>query len=219
VLQNDSDTAALAEARLGAGRGRSPLLYVNSGSGVGGGLIVEGAVYSGCGIGALEIGHVWVEHEPEPRTLEQVASGWAIAQAGRRAVEQSQDGPPGKHSFVLAELTAGDPARITCELVAQAALRGERPSIAIFERATRAMGRALAHAVTLLAPRRIVLGGGVSQTARSIWLDPIAEELQRWVFPSFRGTFDLVPAELGQQVVVHGALALAADAWRRLVSG
>jgi glucokinase len=219
VLQNDSDAAALAEARFGAGRGHSPLLYVNSGSGVGGGLVVEGAVYSGSGIGALEIGHLWVAESPTPKTLEQVASGWAIAQAGRTLIECTATRDHERSSRLLSEMTAGDPSRVTCELVAQAALRGDPRCHEIYRRATLAMGRALAHAATLLAPRRIVLGGGVAQSPLSLWLEPIAEEIERRVFPSFRGTFDLVPAALGQEVVVHGALALAADAWRRLVSG
>ncbi|MBX6312412.1 MAG: ROK family protein, partial [Isosphaeraceae bacterium] len=60
AIRNDADTAALAEARFGAGVGRSPILYVTIGSGIGGGLVIEGAIYRGSGGGAIEIGHLWV---------------------------------------------------------------------------------------------------------------------------------------------------------------
>ncbi len=59
-LQNDADTAALGEARFGAGVGFSPVLYVTIGSGIGGGLIVDGSIYRGNGAGAVEIGHLWI---------------------------------------------------------------------------------------------------------------------------------------------------------------
>ncbi len=75
------------------------------------------------------------------------------------------------------------------------------------------MAHALNQAVTLLAPRRIILGGGVSLIGEDLWFAPIREQLDLHVFPPFRGTFDLVPAALGEEVVVHGALALARDAW------
>ena len=213
VLQNDSDSATLAEYRFGAGRGLSPLLYVNSGSGVGGGLVVNGQIYSGSGLGAIEIGHLWIEDELVPTKLEDLASGWAIARAGREAVRNRNLSGRFQADSALWELAQGTPERVTGEMVASAALAGDSEAQQIFARATRAMGRALAHATTLLAPRRIVLGGGVSQTPAALWLDPIRAELAQRVFASFRDHYDLVPAELGQKVVVHGALALAADAW------
>lgn len=185
AVQNDSDTAALGEARFGAGVGLSPILYVNSGSGIGGGLIVDGRIYRGSGVGAIEIGHVWVEAPGGPIELEQVASGWAI---GRAAASWS-----------------------SAEAVANAAMLGELEAQDVLARATTALGHALAQAVTLLAPRRVVLGGGVSLMPEGLWLEPIRQALDSRVFPPFRGTFDVVTAALGEDVVVQGALALAHD--------
>lgn len=206
-LQNDADTAALGEARFGAGVGLSPILYVNSGSGIGGGLVVDGRIYRGAGHGALEIGHLWVDHpsrtegvENGVAELEDVASGWAIERRFRLRSREVDESRVVKVAEVVLQAQRGDSA--AAEILGEAAL---------------AMGRGLAHAVTLLAPRRIILGGGVSLMPAELWLEPICRELDDRVFPPFRGTYDVVAAALGEEVVVQGALALAVDAMPRAV--
>jgi glucokinase len=224
VVHNDSDSAALAEARFGAGAGLSPVLYVNSGSGVGGGLVIDGEIYRGQGSGAVEIGHLWIrqyapeDSNPEAATLEEIASGWAIARAARRHVEAFLD-RQWEAGRGIAKLSGGQIDRVTTRLVAEAASQGDYLARSILDRASSAMAQALAHAVTLLAPRRVILGGGVSLMDEALWLDPIRRELDGLVFPPLRGTFDVGPAALGEEVVVHGALALARDAWAMLASG
>lgn len=216
ILQNDSDTAALGEARFGAGKGLSPVLYVNSGSGIGGGLVIDGKIYAGSGHGAVEIGHLWmVDRDPNgyeagPLILERIASGWAIGEAGKELAELERERK--WESGSILGLAGGDPRRVTAALVAESARRDDGGSAtAILRRATFAMGSALAHAITLLGPRRVVLGGGVSLMDDDLWLNPIRKVVDERVFPPFRGTFDIVTASLGEEVVLHGALALAAD--------
>lgn len=228
VIQNDADTAALGEARFGAGRGLSPVLYVNSGSGIGGGLIVDGRIYRGSGGGAIEIGHLVASDGDPPAeehrvTVEDLASGWAIGERGRemarkdlpswrmRSLISSMRDMPGR----LLDLAGGDPARVDAGIVAESARMGNVQGKRVLEPAILAMSNALAHAITLLAPRRVVLGGGVSLMGDELWLGPIRERVEGRVFPPFRGTFDMVRAELGEVVVVHGALALARDAWEQ----
>lgn len=215
VLQNDADTAALGEARFGAGKGLSPVLYVNSGSGIGGGLIVDGRIYRGSGLGAMEIGHLRIDTDDcgnlAETTLEGIASGWAIGKMGRdRAQKHLRDG---HESHGLLHFAGGDPAKVTAQVVVQAARAApEGEAARILGMATEAMGKALAQAITLLAPRRVILGGGVSLMGDDLWLDPIRRAAEKRVFPPFRESFDMVTAELGEDVVVQGALALAADA-------
>src|SRR5262245_5040360 len=80
-LGNDADVAGLAEALFGAGKGLSPIFYITIGSGIGGGLIIDGEIYRGCGRGAAEIGHLCVAGlQGLPTILEHVASGWGMQQ-------------------------------------------------------------------------------------------------------------------------------------------
>jgi glucokinase len=212
-LHNDADTAALAEARFGAGVGFSPVLYVTVGSGIGGGLVIDGRIYRGAGAGALEIGHLWVvdrhSSDLDVLRLEDLASGWAIGRAARHYAERQL--AEGLYDWSVLEAAGGDPSRIDAALVARAARDGDAEAGFILRKAVTAMATALNQAVTLLAPHRIILGGGVSLIGKDLWFAPIREQLDTHAFPPFRGTFDLVPPALGEEVVVHGALALAAD--------
>lgn len=213
-LHNDADTAALAEARFGAGRGYSPLLYITVGSGIGGGLVIDGGIYRGAGAGAVEIGHLWVvdrtSSDLDVLRLEDVASGWAIGHTARQYAERLIS--EGRADWPVLVLAGGDPAHINAGLVAQAARQGDREAEFILQKAVSAMATALNQAITLIAPHRIVLGGGVSLIGEDLWYGPIRSQLDTQVFPPFRGTFDIVPPSLGEEVVVHGAIALAADA-------
>src|SRR5438552_7096251 len=97
VLGNDADVAGLGEALFGAGKGLSPIFYVTIGSGIGGGFILDGEIYRGCGRGAAEIGHlrVWTPSkndtdEWESGPLEDFASGWGIGQHARMRLTQAK---------------------------------------------------------------------------------------------------------------------------------
>jgi glucokinase len=118
----------------------------------------------------------------------------------------------GQAAGPLSKLVSGDPSRVTAAVVAQAAGFDDPEAREILVGATEAMAWALAHVVTLLNPRRIILGGGVSLMGDALWFEPIRQRLRERVFPPFRDSFDLVPPRLGEEVVVHGALALARDA-------
>jgi glucokinase len=213
-LHNDADTAALGEARFGAGVGYSPVLYVTVGSGIGGGLVIGGKIYRGAGAGALEIGHLWVvdrsSSDLDVVKLEDVASGWSIGRAARRYAERQI--AEGRNDWRVVELAGGDLERIDAVLVARAAAEGDQEASYLLRTAVNAMAVALNQAVTLVAPHRIILGGGVSLIGEPLWYHPIRSLLNTYVFPAFRGTFDVVAPALGEEVVVHGALALAQDA-------
>ncbi len=238
VLGNDADLAALAEARLGAGRGKNPVLYLTVGTGIGGGLVIEGKVYKGAGRGAVEIGHLRPGlHADRPdATVESLASGWGIATAAqsrlfepvshrikairatspvaadavrRRLIEEEES-----EETAAADLLARcdrDPELLTAKIVSDAAREGNTIASEVLRDAWQALGWAIAQSITLLAPEAIVVGGGVTLMGEDRWLAPVCEEVERYVFPPFRGAYRILPALLGEQMVVLGALCLVRD--------
>jgi glucokinase len=221
VLGNDADVAGLAEALFGAGKGLSPIFYITIGSGIGGGLIINGEIYRGCGSGAAEIGHLYVSPNPMlaklpdypytllPSTLENAASGWAIGRLARAWAAKMGLEPDSE----LWRLVCGQKDRITAYHVGQAAAHGDRFAQMILNVAWHHLAEALAQVIALLCPRRIVIGGGVSLMGENPLFEPLRNLVAARVFPPFAGCYDIVPAALGEIVVVHGALALARRRW------
>jgi glucokinase len=151
---------------------------------------------------------------PKPRImqLEEVASGWGIAREARERVARlsSQE----RTDWSVLQHVGGDPQAITAEIVAQAASAGDAQAEAILDQARQALAYALRQAIALLAPRRIILGGGVALIGEAGWFQPVRRLVDAEVFPPFRGSYEIVPAALGEEVVVHGALVLAYEAAR-----
>lgn len=242
TLQNDADSAALAESRYGSGRGFDPCLYLTVGSGIGGGLVIGGRIFRGSGAGALEIGHLRPGQLPlhlplGGETVEAIASGFGITERARRAIQNDDASRADRHSqfaspipqatgvdpefparresgrrrsALLLELAGGDVDRLSTALVAQAAAAGDPLSRHLLADATQAIGWAIAQAITLINPARIVVGGGVSLMGEELFFAPVRRACDQFVFPPFRGIADIVPAQLGEEVVVHGAVAVAA---------
>ena len=207
VLGNDADVAGLAEALFGAGEGLSPILYMTIGSGIGGGLVLDGEILRGTGRGAAEIGHLKVR---DPRTtdgrletLENIASGWAIGRYARECVAND----PAAGALLVNR--AGSADRITAQTVGELVTVGDPLAVRVMGTALDALADAICAAVVLVCPRRVVVGGGVPLIGERYFFEPLRERIANRVFPPFAGLTDVVPAELGEAVVVHGALALA----------
>lgn len=185
LVRNDADTAALGEATAGAGVGIDPLAYITVGSGIGGGLILGGSIHLGAGRGAMEIGHLWVPDPDNPgklQELELLASGWSIQRrSGRNSVQAA----------------------------AEAAGQGDEKAAFAIRTAAESVGLALSHVVHLVAPQRIILGGGVSLLPDAIWGNIVRKSLENHTMAAFAGMTDVVPAALGESVVVVGAVRLA----------
>jgi glucokinase len=207
VLGNDADVAGLAEALFGAGKGLSPVFYITVGSGIGGGLIINGEIYRGCGRGGAEIGHLRVPVQSNGGfwrvTLEDAASGWGIEDEARN---QSIDADWAKQVLFLAK---GRRDQITARHVAEAAAQGDPFAQRILERARETLAEGMCQVVALVCPRRFVIGGGISLMGEELFLRPLRALVAERVFGPFAGCYDIVSAQLGEEVVVHGALVLA----------
>ena len=208
VIANDTNAAGWAEYCCGAGQGTRTFCYMNIGSGIGGALVVDGKLHDGQGFGAAEIGHTyvpdWTAAGPgAPEKLENLCSGWRI-EARIRAWDDLEAGTP------LWGLCGGAPDTLDCALLGEAARRGDARAIAEIDRVADSVGIALANVLTLVHPERIAMGGGVSLLG-DVLLEPIRERVARRVFGPFRGRYRIVPCALAEDVVLAGALLLAAE--------
>jgi glucokinase len=210
------------------------VLFVTVGTGIGGGLAIDGNIYRGNGIAAVEVGHLrpGLDADRPNQTVEAIASGPGIVATARREVEQAIDdslvSPPsprpspggrGRSHASLRQRAAADDLlrrcggeidRLTAKIVAEAAATGNHIARRALADACQTLGWALAQAVTLLSPDVIVIGGGVSLMGEELFFAPLRDQVARYVFGPLHDSLCIVPAELGEAVVVHGALALAA---------
>lgn len=213
-IENDSNLAGLGEARFGAGKGKKVVVYSNIGSGIGGALAINGELYLGGGRGAvLEIGHLrpGLDAESAEQTVESMASGWGIEEQLKARLRSNTAGEEDSRDHLI-NLCDGDLNRLTGKIVVEAVVDGNRVAEFILNQAIRTYGWALAQTVTLLAPDVIVIGGGIAQIGEARFLAPLRLEVERYVIPPLRGCYEIIPAALGEEVVVHGAIAMAADA-------
>jgi glucokinase len=210
-LENDANLFALGEHWLGAGVGHPQMLGITLGTGVGGGLILNGSLWSGASGTSGEIGHMTVD--PEGRKchcgnrgcLETMASGfWAVAWV------KEQMGK-GAGSW-LRELYETDPEALTGETLVVAALQRDSLALKAFERVGRSLGQAIAAAVHLLGLSRVVIGGRFAR-AWEVFELYLKEELYRRLTLFPREALSVVPAELGDDAGIIGAAKLA---WHNL---
>jgi glucokinase len=202
VIQNDASLAGYAEAVLGAGRGCRRIFYITIGSGIGGGLITDGIIDEGQGLGAAEIGHTWILN-PDTREmdkLEHVCSGWSI---GQRAQDAVLSGEPS----ILNDLCDDNAETITAQTVYQAAEQHDILATAIIEETTTALAVAIGNVINLLHPKRIVIGGGVSMMGPLFWV-PLKKKVQHYVMKPFLNRYEIVSASLREEVVIIGATFL-----------
>jgi glucokinase len=197
VICNDADVGGVAEALFGAGKGLSPVFYMTIGSGIGGGLIIDGEIYRGVGRGAGEVGHLSIRGED---ILEAFASGWGIQNRANRLAAADP-----RYAALKARV-GGD---LTTRDLAAAARAGDPAAAELIGVAVEALAEAVDGVIRLLCPRRIVMGGGVTLMGEDLFFAPLRAAVADRVFPPFAGLTDIVPAALGEEVVVHGALALA----------
>ncbi len=199
VVENDANAAALGESHLGAGVGFNPVFYITLGSGVGGGLVVDGAIYHGAKPGEAEIGHVRLDRQGA--TVESRCSGWAVDERIRTLQHTAPQsllaklvvaaGPGGEARHLPAALRLGDPG--ARRLIQETSLD---------------LGFGLSHVVHLLHPEVIVLGGGLSLIGDA-WRNAVSAALRGFIMEAFAPGPAVRLAGLGEDAVPVGALLLA----------
>ncbi len=198
-VENDANAAALAEALHGAGRGYSTVFYVQIGTGVGGGLVVDGRLYHSAAPGEMEIGHVRLDREST--TVEDMCSGRMID----RHIREMVDYHPETVLARLARETAdGGDARLLVPALAEGCWLAEEMLTTTMEYLAFALG----HVVQLLHPEIIVFGGGLALIGEPL-RERLARALPQWVMTAFQPGPRVALSELKEDAVPVGALALA----------
>ncbi len=210
VVENDANAAAWAEWRFGAGQGESRLVCVTLGTGIGGGIVIDGQVYRGRHGLAGEFGHMVIVpdgHRCECGNrgcLEQYASGNVL---GREARELARAGSP--VTVPLMERVGGDVEALVGPLITEAAQDGDSCAMELFEEVGRWLGIGLANLAAALDPGVFVIGGGVSD-AGELLLRPARESFRRTLTGrGFRPEPQIVVAHLGPEAGLVGAADLA----------
>ncbi|HEV7333886.1 MAG TPA: ROK family protein [Flavisolibacter sp.] len=196
-IDNDANVAALGEATYGAGRDYRHVLYITLGSGVGGGLVVNRQIYYGAIPGEVEIGHIRMDRKGT--TLESLCSGWAVDNKIRGAVAANPQG-------ILAQRVKGikQPEAVFLKEAIEA---GDDTARQIFEQTTEDFAFGLSHAIHLLHPEVVVLGGGLSLMGDMLQ-QSVEKKLPNYLMKAFAPGPPVKLAELREKAVPLGCLAL-----------
>ena len=203
TLDNDANCATYGEWWLGAGRGTQSLVGFTLGTGIGGGIVLNGEIYHGCSDVAGEIGHMTIDSNGRKckcgnyGCLEQYASGPAIA---LRAVEGIEAGA----ESLLEEMVNGRLDDITAATVYEAAVQGDPYATEVMKDTARFLGSGVASIVNILNPQMVVIAGGVTRAGDHLFV-PLIAEVRRRAFRSAQECCRIVPAELPGTAGVVGA--------------
>jgi glucokinase len=213
VVDNDANTAAFAELKLGAARGWKDAIVVTLGTGIGGGAIVNGAILRGAHGFAAEFGHFQVDPAGpwcacgERGHWESIASGTALGRMAREAAEV------GRAPAVLAA-AGGDATAITGIHVSEAARTGARDALDLVDRFAFNVAVGLAGLANILDPGVIAIGGGIVKDG-DLFLGPIRRHFLAHIEGAeYRAVPDVVAAQVGERAGVVGAGLLALETHR-----
>ena len=200
---NDANVAALGEQWRGGGRGFDNIVMVTLGTGVGGGVILEGKILTGHNGAAGEIGHMHVEDGEELNCncggcgcLEQYASATGVVRLANRYIAKNSEST--KMTEFGEDITAKD--------VFDLAKEGDKGAVAVVEQMSTYLGKAMASIATVVNPQAFIIGGGVSKAGQYL-IDAIADVYVKYAFPACREA-KIALAELGNDAGIYGAAAL-----------
>lgn len=211
ALENDADASALGEASWGAGKGKSRLIYVTIGTGIGGGIILDGQIYRGADMSHPEIGHHVIE-----------TSG-PLCSCGFHGCWESLATGPALAAWFKVHTTKdqGYPAKVTAKQICELAQQGDEFALQAVEHEAYYLGLGLANLINLFVPEMIVLGGSVMKSA-ALFLDGIRKVIRQGCrFVPFERT-ELALASLGENANLIGAARVwhhrYGQGWHRLTN-
>lgn len=204
TVDNDVNMGTWGEHQLGAGRGQSDMLGIFVGTGIGGGLVLNGELYHGRLMTAGEIGHEVIRADAPlgRRTLENVASRTAVVNLLTQLIQAN-------HKSLLVDLTGGDLTKIRSKVLAEALEKRDELTVSVVRQAATYVGIAAANAVTLLSLPCVVIGGGMASALGRPYLEWVREAFMERVFPRKLRKCRVVLTRLHDDAGVVGAALLA----------
>jgi glucokinase len=203
TLDNDAKCATYGEWWLGAGRGVAHLVGMTLGTGIGGGIVLNGELVHGASDSAGEIGHTTIEFTGRKckcgnyGCLEAYCSGPNIAARAREGIEAG-------YESILTELVGGELERITAATVYEAALRDDRYANEVMNETAKILGAGVANVINFLNPQAIVIAGGVTRAGEKLF-GPLRAEVRRRAFRSTYDACKILPAQLHDLAGMIGA--------------
>ena len=205
AIDNDANCATYGEWWIGAAKGGRNVIGVTIGTGIGGGMILNGELYHGSSDSAGEIGHTTIDQTGRRcgcgnyGCLEAYASGTAIAERAREALAYDQ-------ASILPDLVDGDVSKITAAIVYEAAARGDAVATEVVRDTARFLGTGLANLLNIFNPDVVVIAGGVTQAGEALF-GPLRAEIRRRAFKMAVDACRIVPGTLPGTAGVVGAVA------------
>jgi len=206
-LENDANLAAMGEMWLGSGKGKQNVVMVTLGTGVGGGIIVNGNVVRGSNGMGGEIGHIFSKDNGitcgcgKEGCLETIASATGIVRLGEEVIEEYVD------STILYDIKQ-QKGKIEAKDVFEAASNGDSYALSAVEESMKYLGIALSHIIHTNNPEVIVIGGGVSK-AGTFLLEQVQKQVKKYTLPRAYEAITFVVATLGNEAGVMGGAHLA----------
>lgn len=206
LIDNDVNLMALGEYKFGAGRGAKNLVCLTLGTGVGGGIIIDGKIYRGSSSVAGEIGHMPLKEEGLACNCgsfgcfeRYVGNKYIVAEIK----DKIKEGKP----TLIKRLVKGKLSSITPETISYAAKRGDRLAIAFWREIGKRIGIMLSGIINLLNPERIIIGGGIANAGKMLF-EAIRDAVDERALPISKRTVKIVKAKLGADAGIVGAAAL-----------
>jgi glucokinase len=205
-VDNDANVMALAESKFGAAKGYKDALCLTLGTGIGGGIILDGKLFHGSSFAGAEFGHTTICYNGRRCNcggigcLEMYASAPAMVKAARWLLRKNRES-------IIHKLIQGDLGKLTTEVIFDAERKGDVLASDVVNQACAYLGAGIASAVNLLNPQVVVIGGGVSEGGMS-FIRRIEKEVKRRAFPSATKNLKVVKAKLGNDAGFIGAAML-----------
>ena len=213
TFANDASLAALAEHAYGAGRGHKDMIYLTVSTGIGGGIIIDGRLYGGDKGFAGELGHITIDRKGRlcncgnKGCLEALASGTAVARIANERLASGEES-------VLSQRSSDNGGPVSAAQVAAAASEGDPLARSIMDEVAVNLGVGIVSYMHIFDPEIIVIGGGMSHSLDQL-LPGIEREIRDHAMAHQRERRPVVKSELGDDVSILGAAALAFDAFDR----